>query len=146
MGEGNCESKIASRQWGVNFCHETSICLAVPSGFVWDYNTAKGTLVYTCVNTRVSTCGSPFVGALVGHISLSAALCFTESFSFLFQGHWGFCKEKNPCFLGGFPLVRKLEKAVAVSGVCSGVLQEDSGKVPGKLLEKFSRITKCYKF
>ena len=33
MGEGNCESKIASRQWGDNFCRETSICLAGPSGF-----------------------------------------------------------------------------------------------------------------
>ena len=31
------------------------------------------------------------------------------------------------------PLIRKLEKAVAVSGVCSGVLQENSGKIPGKL-------------
>ena len=41
---------------------------------------------------------------------------------------------------------RKLEKAVAVSGVCSGVLRENSGKVPGKLLEHFSRIAKCYKF
>ena len=28
LGEGNCESKIASRQWGDNFCRETSICLA----------------------------------------------------------------------------------------------------------------------
>ena len=28
--------------------------------------------------------------------------------------------------------LRKLKKAVAVSGVCSGVLQENSGKVPGK--------------
>ena len=44
------------------------------------------------------------------------------------------------------PSLRKLEKAVAVSGVCSGVLQENSGKVPGKLLENFSRIAKCYKF
>ena len=33
LGEGNCESKIASRQWGDNFCRETSICLAGPSGF-----------------------------------------------------------------------------------------------------------------
>ena len=41
---------------------------------------------------------------------------------------------------------RKLEKAVAVSGVCLGVLEENSGKVPGKLLENFSRIAKCYKF
>ena len=41
---------------------------------------------------------------------------------------------------------RKLEKAVAVSGVCSGVLEENSGEVPGKLLEKFSRTAKCYKF
>ena len=32
---------------------------------------------------------------------------------------------------------RKLEKAVAVSGVYSGVLQENSRKVPGKLLGKF---------
>ena len=31
--------------------------------------------------------------------------------------------------------VRKLDKAVAVSGVCSGVLEENSGKVLGKLLE-----------
>ena len=30
-------------------------------------------------------------------------------------------------------IVRTLEKAVAVSGVCSGVLEESSGKVPGKL-------------
>ena len=43
-------------------------------------------------------------------------------------------------------LIRKLEKAVAVSGVCAGVLEENCGKVPGKLLEKFSRIAKCYKF
>ena len=33
-------------------------------------------------------------------------------------------------------IISKLEKAVAVSGVCLGVLQESSGKVPGKLLEK----------
>ena len=32
---------------------------------------------------------------------------------------------------------RKLEKAVAVSGVCSGVPEENSGKVAGKLLEFF---------
>ena len=32
LGEGNCESKIASRQWGDNFCRETSICLAGLSG------------------------------------------------------------------------------------------------------------------
>ena len=41
--------------------------------------TFMGTLVCTCVSTRVSTCGSPFVGALVGHFSLSPALCFTET-------------------------------------------------------------------
>ena len=44
------------------------------------------------------------------------------------------------------PFIRKLEKAVAVSGVFAGVLQESSGKVPGKLLEIFSRIAKCNKF
>ena len=32
LGEGNCESKIVSRQWGDNFCRETSRCLAGPSG------------------------------------------------------------------------------------------------------------------
>ena len=32
LGEGYCESKIASRQWGDNFGRETSICLAGPSG------------------------------------------------------------------------------------------------------------------
>ena len=42
--------------------------------------------------------------------------------------------------------IRKLEKAVAVSGVCAGVLEESSGKIPGKLLENLSRIAKCYKF
>ena len=51
--------------------------------FVWVVTQRKptfvGTLVYTRVSTRVSTCGSPFVGALVGHISLSPALCFTDS-------------------------------------------------------------------
>ena len=40
------------------------------------------------------------------------------------------------------PQIRKLEKAVAVSGVCPGVLEENSGKIAGK----FSRIGKCYKF
>ena len=38
--------------------------------------------------------------------------------------------------------IRKLEKAVAVSGVFAGVLEESSGKVPGN----FSRIAKCCKF
>ena len=33
LGEGNCKSKIVARQWGVDFCHETSRCLAGPSGF-----------------------------------------------------------------------------------------------------------------
>ena len=47
---------------------------------------------------------------------------------------------------GADNVLRKLEKAVAVSGVCAGVLEESSGKIPGKLLEKFSRIAKCYKF
>ena len=32
---------------------------------------------------------------------------------------------------------------MAVSGVCLGVLQENSRKVPGKLLVKFCRIAKC---
>ena len=33
FGEGNCESNIAARQWGVNFCREASSrCLARPSG------------------------------------------------------------------------------------------------------------------
>ena len=32
LGEGNCESKIVSRQWGDDFCRETSRCLAGPSG------------------------------------------------------------------------------------------------------------------
>ena len=41
------------------------------------------------------------------------------------------------------PIFRKLEKAVAVSGVCAGVLEENCGKVPGKLLENFSRIAKA---
>ena len=31
-GRGNCESKIVARQWGVNFCRETSRCLAGPFG------------------------------------------------------------------------------------------------------------------
>ena len=31
LGEVNCESKIVARQWGVNFCRETSRCLAGPS-------------------------------------------------------------------------------------------------------------------
>ena len=44
------------------------------------------------------------------------------------------------------PIIRKFEKAVAVSGVCSGVPEENFGKVPGKLLENVSRIAKCYKF
>ena len=48
--------------------------------FAWDYNTGKANF---CGHSRVhSTCRSPFVGGLVGHISLSPALCFTE---FLFS-------------------------------------------------------------
>ena len=34
LGEGNCASKIAAREWGVNFCREASRCLAGPSGQV----------------------------------------------------------------------------------------------------------------
>ena len=37
-------------------------------------------------------------------------------------------------------LFRKLEKAVAVSGVCSGVPEENSGKVPGKLQKMFPEL------
>ena len=33
-------------------------------------------------------------------------------------------------------ILRKLEKAVAVSGVLAGVLEQSPGKIPGKLLEK----------
>ena len=33
--------------------------------------------------------------------------------------------------------VRKLEKTVAVSGVCSGVPEENSGKVPGNCWKNF---------
>ena len=32
LGEGNCESKIVARQWGVNFYSEAWRCLAGPSG------------------------------------------------------------------------------------------------------------------
>ena len=49
-------------------------------------------------------------------------------------------------FLNITPLLRKLKKAVAVSGVGSGVPGENSGKVPGRLLDNFSQIAKCYKF
>ena len=50
------------------------------------------------------------------------------------------------CSYSALVLIRKLEKAVAVSGVCAGVLEESSGKIPGKLLDKCSRIAKCFKF
>ena len=55
-------------------------------------------------------------------------------------------RESPPPARNQYTNIRKLEKAVAVSGVCSGVLRENFGKVPGKLLEKFSRIAKCCKF
>ena len=45
-----------------------------------------------------------------------------------------------------WPFLRKLGKAVAVSGVLAGVLEESPGKILGKSLENFSRIAKCYKF
>ena len=32
LGEGNCESKIVARQWGVHFCRETARRLSGPSG------------------------------------------------------------------------------------------------------------------
>ena len=35
---------------------------------------------------------------------------------------------------------------MAVSGVCSGVPEENSRKAPEKLLERFPRMAKCYKF
>ena len=38
-------------------------------------------------------------------------------------------------------LIRKLEKAVAVSGVCSGVLEENSGKIAGKFLPESRNAT-----
>ena len=47
-------------------------------------------------------------------------------------GQWQAHVQVDPVFL------RKLEKAVAVSGVCSGVPEENSGKVPGQLLENVS--------
>ena len=51
------------------------------------------------------------------------------------MGDKKFMLKKFMCFFR--PLnQRKLEKAVAVSGVCSGVPEESSGKVPGRLLEK----------
>ena len=45
-------------------------------------------------------------------------------------------KEPNWAHSEDHPKIRKLEKAVAVSGVCSGVPEENSGKVTGKLPEK----------
>ena len=47
---------------------------------------------------------------------------------------------------GSWPSFRKLEKAVAVSGVWSGLSEENSGKVQGQLREKLFRSAKCYKF
>ena len=44
LGEGNCRSKIAARQWGVNFCSEASRCLAEPSG--WAQNPTKAETLY----------------------------------------------------------------------------------------------------
>ena len=41
-------------------------------------------------------------------------------------------------FLVHFHRCRKLKKAMAVSGLCSWVPEENSGKVPAKLLEKIS--------
>ena len=41
LGEGNCESKVVVRQWGVNFCRETSRCLAGPSGLPWVRNRTR---------------------------------------------------------------------------------------------------------
>ena len=35
---------------------------------------------------------------------------------------------------------------MAVSGVFAGILEESSGTIPGKLLEKMSRIAKGLKF
>ena len=35
LGGGNCESKLAARQWGDNFCLEASRCLAGPSGLTF---------------------------------------------------------------------------------------------------------------
>ena len=43
-------------------------------------------------------------------------------------------------------LFRKLEKAVAVSGICSGVPEENCGIIPGIMLKRLSRIAKCLRF
>ena len=62
-----------------------------------------------------------------------------ESFS---RGSLGFCVPSWSKVLQ----IRKLEKAVAVSGICSGVPEENSGENRGKIAGKFSRIAKCFKF
>ena len=57
-------------------------------------------------------------------------------------------KQKGPCFTRHLT-VRQLEKAVGGSGNFwnfSGVPEQTSRKVPGKLLEKFPRIANFYKF
>ena len=52
LGEGNCESKIAARQWGVNFCREASRCLAGPSGHYQPTFSEKGPLRKGAVRNR----------------------------------------------------------------------------------------------
>ena len=76
------------------------------------------------------------------HLRLGASDC-SPLLAFCFMGHWTFAFRAKT---GLTAHVFMLEKAVAVSGVCSGVLEENSRKVPGKLLENFSWIAKCYKF
>ena len=55
LGEGNWESKIAARQWGVNFCREASRCLARPSGLeIADRHTSNFGILETYCHLRSS--------------------------------------------------------------------------------------------
>ena len=46
LGEGHCESKIVSRQWGDNFCRETSKCLAGLSWVGWGSEVGAVTIAF----------------------------------------------------------------------------------------------------
>ena len=55
LGEGDCESRIASRQWGDNFCRETSRCRRA----LWVGNSPK-----ICQSTQIRSAWGESKGCL----------------------------------------------------------------------------------
>ena len=134
MGEGNCESKIVSRQWGDNFYPETSRCLAGPHATARGHRTKprlckSGFLKRALAQTRPRAWYHPgppslaFLDFLAFFLAFDFPCFFGASFPFFSKDFRGSATRKTLAFLVGFPSLnhffsRKL-------GTYTGVLQEE---------------------